>query len=143
MTKYIYTYGVFDLLHPGHVRFLKKCKELDKKTYLIVGVVSDKEVKENKDPRKPILTQFERMEILSHLNTIDRVMLQATYDPVPNLISLKNEGIKVEIVAKGDDKFQIHGEKYLLENGGKFIFPKYEEAFSTSDIIKKIIQNFS
>jgi D-beta-D-heptose 7-phosphate kinase / D-beta-D-heptose 1-phosphate adenosyltransferase len=143
MNKYIYTYGVFDLLHPGHVRFLKKCKGLIQNSYLIVGVVSDKEVKENKDPRKPILSQNERMEILSHINTVDRVMLQATYDPVPNLIILKNEGIKIEMVAKGDDKFQIHGEKYLNDNGGKFVFPKYENEFSTSDIIKKIIENFT
>lgn len=143
MTNYIYTYGVFDLLHPGHVRFLKKCRELMPSSYLIVGVISDSEVRENKDPRKPILSQNDRMEILSHLNTVDRVMLQHTYDPVPNLINLKNEGLKIEILAKGDDKFQIHGEKYLNENGGKFVFPKYENEFSTSDIIKKIIENFS
>jgi len=143
MISYIYTYGVFDLLHPGHVRFLKKCKELMPSSYLIVGVVSDREVKQNKDSRKPILTQNERMEILSHLSTVDRVMLQQTYDPVPNLRFLKNEGIQIEILAKGDDKFQIHGEKYVIENGGKFVFPKYENEFSTSDIIKKIIQNFS
>jgi D-beta-D-heptose 7-phosphate kinase/D-beta-D-heptose 1-phosphate adenosyltransferase len=143
MNKYIYTYGVFDLLHPGHVRFLKKCKELAHSSYLIVGVVSDIEVRKNKDPRKPIFSQDERMEILSNLSMVDRVLLQTTYDPVSNLKMLKNEGIKIEILAKGDDKFQIHGEKYLNDNGGKFFFPKYEDEFSTTDIIKKIIQKFS
>ena len=138
--RIVYTYGVFDLIHPGHIAFLGKCKALG--DFLIVGVVLDKEIRTVKDPKKPIMPENWRLELLQNIKAVDYVLYQETYDPADNLLLLAKEGIKVDVLAKGDDMFQIKGVSTIEKLGGKFVAPSYTSGYSTSEIIGKIVERY-
>src|SRR6187401_2416409 len=65
----VFTNGVFDLLHPGHVRYLREARRLG--DALIVGVNSDRSVRANKGPDRPLTPEAERAEVLSSLGCVD------------------------------------------------------------------------
>ena len=136
----VYTYGVFDLLHPGHIEFFKKCKKLG--DILIVGIVRDKEVREVKDPKKPIMPEDWRFKLVENVKSVDYVLYQETYNPSDNLLSLSEKGLVIDILAKGDDMYQIQGIETIEKLGGRFIAPAYSPEYSTSDIIKKIVSRY-
>jgi len=136
----VYTYGVFDLTHPGHIEFFRKCKKLG--DILIVGIVLDKEIRTEKDPRKPIMPEEWRFKNVEAIKYVDYVINQKTYNPSNNLISLHKKGIKVDILAKGDDMYQIHGTKTIEKLGGRFITPAYTEGYSTSELIKTVMKRY-
>ena len=137
--RIIYTYGVYDLMHPGHIRFFQKCKRVG--DILIVGIVSDKEVQTVKDPKKPIMQESWRFELVKNVKCVDYVINQKTYDPSENLLAMNKLGLKVDILAKGDDMYQIKGVDTIESLGGKFLPIPYEksENFSTSELIRKIL----
>jgi len=128
----VYTYGAFDLLHPGHINMLKTAKSYGDK--LIVGVVSDDAIKKLKGKNRPIQKQEDRIKIVSSLKCVDRVMPQNSYDPVPNM-----ENIGPDVLVKGDDWDYIPGQEWIQKNNGKLIKPKYSEGWSTSNIIKQVV----
>ena len=70
--RIVFTNGVFDLLHPGHLRYLRKARALG--DVLIVGVNSDRSVQANKGPGRPITPEGERVEILASLDCVDAVV---------------------------------------------------------------------
>src|SRR5882757_7765646 len=78
----VFTNGVFDLLHPGHVRYLTAARRLG--DVLFVGLNGDRSVRANKGPDRPIITELERAEILSALSCVDAVVLFD--DPTPHLL---------------------------------------------------------
>jgi len=129
--KTVYTYGAFDLLHPGHLKLLETAKTHGNK--LIVGIVSDNAIKKLKGKNRPIQNQDTRYKIISSLKCVDQVVHQKEYDPTPNL-----KIHKPDILVKGDDWEKIPGEQHILKNGGKLIKPPYTQGYSTSDIIKQI-----
>jgi rfaE bifunctional protein kinase chain/domain/rfaE bifunctional protein nucleotidyltransferase chain/domain len=137
--KIVHCHGVFDIVHIGHIKHLKKAK--DHGDILIVTVTSDKFV--NKGLNRPIFNQKKRLEFLSELESVDFVCL-SNFPSATNLIKL----IKPHIYVKGqdyknskDDKTgKINFEAQLIKKfGGKIIFT-YEETFSSSNIIN---DNFS
>jgi rfaE bifunctional protein nucleotidyltransferase chain/domain len=67
--------GGFDLLHVGHVRYLQAAKELTKGGLLFVGVNSDASVRAAKGPRRPVMPEKERAEIVDALRCVDRVVI--------------------------------------------------------------------
>jgi D-beta-D-heptose 7-phosphate kinase/D-beta-D-heptose 1-phosphate adenosyltransferase len=69
----VFTNGVFDLLHPGHVRYLQQARSLG--DALIVGLNSDESVRRNKGPERPITPQSERAELLAALDCVDAVVV--------------------------------------------------------------------
>src|SRR5262249_15864688 len=69
----VFTNGVFDLLHPGHVRYLQRARGLG--DALIIGVNSDRSVRANKGPDRPITPEAERVEILEALACVDGVVI--------------------------------------------------------------------
>src|SRR4051812_13262843 len=69
----VFTNGVFDLLHPGHVRYLQHARSLG--DVLIVGVNSDRSVRSNKGPARPIVPEAERAEVLAALDCVDAVAI--------------------------------------------------------------------
>src|SRR5689334_24031482 len=69
----VFTNGVFDLLHPGHVRYLQQARALG--DLLIVGLNSDRSVRTNKGPDRPITTEDERAEVLAALACVDAVTI--------------------------------------------------------------------
>lgn len=131
LEKIVYTYGAWDLLHPGHVKMLETAKSYGDK--LIVGIVSDKAVRELKGKDRPIQNQKARLQMVRSLRCVDSVTYQNEYDPTPNL-----EMYRPGILVKGDDWEHIPGSEYIESHGGKLIKPPYTKGPSTSALIKKI-----
>jgi D-beta-D-heptose 7-phosphate kinase/D-beta-D-heptose 1-phosphate adenosyltransferase len=134
--KIIYTYGAFDLLHPGHIKLLQRAKDLG--DYLIVGIAGDESIKKLKGNDRPIQNQKDRAFIVESLDMVDEVMLQEEYDPSVNLKQLANDNKSVSILAKGDDWTYIPGTETIEELGGILVKLSYSKGFSTSEMVKKI-----
>jgi D-beta-D-heptose 7-phosphate kinase/D-beta-D-heptose 1-phosphate adenosyltransferase len=130
--KIVFTNGCFDLLHPGHLKILNESKK--KGDILIVGLNSDKSVKNLKGKTRPIINQLDRANILSSLNVVDYVIIFDEKTPL-NII----KSIKPDIITKGSDykNKNIVGSNYIKKRGGKIILiPNYKN-YSTSKIIEK------
>ena len=136
--KVVFTNGVFDLIHSGHVDYLSKAKELG--DVLIVGLNSDDSVKRIKGDKRPILKQQERAFILSNLKPVDYVIL-FNDDTPEKLIS----EIIPDILVKGADWSveKIVGKDVVEKNGGKVMNIKFVNDQSTSKIIELIVQRYS
>lgn len=132
--KIIFTNGCFDLFHYGHLQSLLKAKSLG--DILIVAVNSDNSVRINKGDLRPIVSEDNRMEILSALECVDYVIKMNDTTPV-NLINL----IKPDISVKGSNwKDKYIPEKEVIESyGGRIEFIDLQPGFSTTDEIKKIL----
>lgn len=128
-----YSYGVWDLLHVGHVRQLEEArKHCD---YLVVGVFTDEVAESFK--RRPIISEYERAEMVIALKCVDQVVIQCSIDPTD---MLEQEG--VDILFHGDDWDTIPGAEYMESTGGKVITPPYTKSVSTSGIIKLIRERY-
>lgn len=132
----IYIDGVFDLFHRGHLEALKSAKNLYNDSYLIVGIVSDKDAESYK--RKPIINEVDRVEIIKNLKMVDDVIFPCPMTPTKEFI----EENKIDLVVHGfaDEKDWKNQEKYFEEiiKLGKFKKTNYYNKCSTTDIIKKI-----
>jgi len=132
--KIVTTNGTFDLLHPGHVRYLNKAKALG--DLLIVLINSDSSVKQLKGASRPVLAQEIRKEMLLNLKCVDLVIIFNELNPLKYL-----EFIKPDFHVKGGsfETENIIKEQEIVEhNGGKFIVMSLEGSFSTSSIIDRI-----
>ena len=136
--KVVFTNGVFDLIHSGHVDYLSKAKKLGE--VLIVGLNSDESVKRIKGDKRPILKQEERAFILSNLKPVDYVVL-FDEDTPEKLIS----EIIPEILVKGADWAveKIVGKEIVEKHGGKVMNIEFVNDQSTSRIIDLIVQRYS
>jgi rfaE bifunctional protein nucleotidyltransferase chain/domain len=136
--KVVFTNGVFDLIHSGHVDYLSKAKKLG--DVLIVGLNSDNSVKRIKGDKRPILKQKERAFILSNLKPVDFVLL-FDEDTPEKLIS----EIIPDILVKGADWAveKIVGREVVEKNGGKVMNIEFVNDQSTSKIIDLIVQRYS
>ena len=132
--KIVTTNGVFDILHLGHVKYLEEAKKLG--DILIVGVNTDKSVKQNKGDKRPINDEKSRMSVLAALESVDYVFLFNENDPRNWLDKIKpNIHVKA-----GDYKLSQIIEKDVVErNGGKIIITKVENGYSTTKLISKIL----
>jgi rfaE bifunctional protein nucleotidyltransferase chain/domain len=124
----VYTYGVFDLLHSGHIALLKEARALG--DFLVVGIFTDKVVEGFK--RKPVMGENERLEIVKNLKMVDSAMLQDDFSPKKNIVSLKPD-----IVAKGPGA-GWEKDNFPIFDGVKSVFLNYHPGTSTSGLIKKI-----
>lgn len=133
--KIVTTNGVFDILHIGHIRYLKKAKELG--DTLIIAINSDKSTKKLKGPKRPINDQDIRAEALSALEFVDYVLIFNETDPV-KILSV----IKPDFHVKGGDynMDDIIEKKVVESNKGKVILVPEIKGFSTTDLIDKIIR---
>lgn len=133
--KVVYTYGVFDLYHSGHVQLLKKAKKLG--DYLIVGLFTDDVAASFK--RTPVIPFDHRKKMLEHSVMVDKVIAQNELSPDKNI-----RKIAPHILAKGpgagwDPKIRMApGEETIRKMGGKVVRLPYHRGISTSEIIKKI-----
>lgn len=136
--KVVFTNGVFDLIHSGHVDYLSKAKKLGE--VLIVGLNSDESVKRIKGERRPILKQEERAFILSNFKPVDYVVL-FDEDTPEKLIS----EIIPDILVKGADWAveKIVGKEIVEKNGGKVVNIEFVNNQSTSKIIDLIVKRYS
>lgn len=129
----VYTYGAFDLLHPGHIKMLETAASFGDE--LIVGIVGDKAIRDLKGKDRPIQNEKDRLRTVQSLKCVDVAMMQKDYDPEPNL-----EKIKPDILVKGDDWDHIPGQEWMKKHGGKLIKPPYSGGWSTSATVKKIME---
>ena len=131
--KIVFTNGVFDIIHRGHVEYL-----IDAKSHgdvLIVGVNSDLSVKRIKDSNRPINNENDRAFVLLNLKPVDYVVIFEEDTPY-NLIKT----IQPNVLVKGGDwkMKDIVGSDIVLENGGQVFSLKFIDNYSTTAIIKKI-----
>jgi rfaE bifunctional protein nucleotidyltransferase chain/domain len=131
--KVVFTNGVFDLLHIGHVTYLAKAAELGDK--LIIGLNADSSVKRIKGESRPINDQNSRAALLASLFFVDGVVMFDEDTPL-NLISY----LLPDILVKGADYAveNIVGAKEVIANGGEVKTITFVEGYSSTSIIKKI-----
>jgi D-glycero-beta-D-manno-heptose 1-phosphate adenylyltransferase len=127
--RIVFTNGVFDLLHPGHVRYLQAARA--EGDALIVGVNSDRSVRTNKGPTRPITPEAERAEILAALACVDAV---AIFDDLTPADIIRR--IQPDVLVKGADA--IVGRDTVEARGGKVVRIPVEAGWSTSSIVEKI-----
>ncbi len=131
--KIVFTNGCFDILHVGHVRYLKESSKYG--DVMIVGLNSDSSVKRLKGDSRPLNKELDRAEVLSALGFVDYVVIFEEDTPE----ELLNE-IKPNIYTKGADYTleTLPEAKTVLKNGGKVEFITLVEGKSTTNIIKKM-----
>lgn len=130
--KIVFTNGVFDLLHVGHVRYLQEARSLG--DALVIGVNSDASVKRLKGPTRPVQTESDRAEILAALGAVDFTVI-FTDDTPATLI----EKVRPDILVKGGDwKIdQIVGAPFVQSYGGQVMSLQFVDGKSTTKIIEK------
>lgn len=130
----VFTNGVFDLLHPGHIRYLRDARALGDR--LIVGVNSDRSARAlGKAPDRPINPEAERAEVLSALAAVDAVVV-FDEDTPHEIIS----ALQPDVLVKGADwgENAIVGRDVVEARGGKVVRIAIAEGYSTTAIINRI-----
>lgn len=135
--KIVFTNGCFDILHPGHIGYLRKARQLG--DVLVVGVNSDRSVREIKGEQRPILSQEERCEILSGLESVSFVTVFDESTP-RQLI----QTILPDILVKGGDWGidEIVGREEVEAAGGQVLAIPFEPGQSTTGIIDRILRAY-
>ncbi len=135
--KTVFTNGCFDLLHPGHIDTLSRARQMG--DVLIVGVNSDRSVREVKGPLRPILTQDERTRLLSGLDSVDYVTVFDENTPrrliaalLPDVL-VKGGGWTVETIV---------GRQEVEAAGGRVVPLPYLEGQSSTAIIERILHRY-
>jgi D-beta-D-heptose 7-phosphate kinase/D-beta-D-heptose 1-phosphate adenosyltransferase len=130
----VFTNGCFDILHRGHVHVLRQAKALG--DLLIVALNSDRSVKAIKGPRRPILSEIDRVELIGAMEMVDYVVLFDEPDPY-HLIA----AIKPNVLAKGGDwsAEKVIGADVVEQAGGRVALIPYLKGFSSSEIIERIL----
>jgi D-glycero-beta-D-manno-heptose 1-phosphate adenylyltransferase len=131
--RIVFTNGVFDLLHPGHVRYLQDARALG--DLLIVGLNADESVRRNKGPARPINSQDERAEVLAALACVDAVVIFGEDTP-GDIIRL----VQPDILVKGADwaADAIVGRDTVEARGGRVVRIPVEAGYSTTAIVERI-----
>ena len=131
--RLVFTNGVFDLLHVGHVRYLTQARTLG--DALVVAINSDRTVRELKGADRPVFDEAERAEILTALRVVDYVVVFDDISPR----SLIAELLPDVLVKGGDyDLDQIHGREEVEAAGGHVISLPFVDGSSTTTLIQKM-----
>jgi D-beta-D-heptose 7-phosphate kinase/D-beta-D-heptose 1-phosphate adenosyltransferase len=129
----VFTNGVFDILHPGHIFSLSQAaKEAD---FLIVGLNSDNSVKRLKGQQRPVTNQDSRALLLASLLMVDAVVIFEEDTPLELINS-----IRPDVLVKGGDYTieNIVGAKEVISNGGRVVINPVLEGYSTTNTIDKL-----
>jgi rfaE bifunctional protein nucleotidyltransferase chain/domain len=129
----VFTNGVFDLLHPGHVRYLQEARALG--DLLIVGLNSDTSVRSIKGPDRPINSERERAEVLLALACVDGVVIFE--DETPHAII---STLRPDVLVKGADwgPNDIVGRDIVEAHGGRVVRIALSPGHSTSQLIRTV-----
>ena len=132
----VFTNGCFDLLHPGHVRYLKQARALG--GALVVALNSDASVRALKGANRPILNQRERAEVIAALESVDYVVVFDEETPRSLIAALVPD-----VLVKGGDWQidQIVGRDEVEAAGGRVLSLPFVEGLSTTDIIGRILES--
>jgi len=131
--RLVFTNGVFDLLHVGHVRYLAAARALG--DHLLVAINSDRTVRVLKGPGRPVVNENERAELLVALESVAYVVVFDDVSPRSLIASLLPD-----VLVKGGDYQldEIHGREEVEAAGGKVIALPFIEGSSTSGIIERM-----
>ena len=131
--RLVFTNGVFDLLHVGHVRYLEQARGCG--DALLVALNSDRSVRELKGASRPVISQNERAEVLAALRSVSYVTIFD--DTSPRFLIAR---LLPDVLVKGGDYnlVEIHGREEVEGAGGKVVSLPFVEGASTSTIIDKM-----
>lgn len=129
----VFTNGCFDLIHIGHIRYLKQARSLG--DLLVIGVNTDDSITKLKGSGRPIMTLADRMEILLALRCVDIVV--PFPEPTPTELIRQ---VRPDILVKGGDwpREKIAGREFVESYGGKTISLPFHKGSSTTSIIQRI-----
>jgi rfaE bifunctional protein nucleotidyltransferase chain/domain len=133
----VFTNGCFDLLHPGHVRYLEQARGLG--DALVVALNSDRAVRELKGPARPILTEDERAEVIAALGCVDLVTVFDDVSPREAIVA-----VAPDVLVKGGDwgVGEIIGREEVEAQGGRVLSLPFVDGCSTSDIVERIASRY-
>lgn len=136
--KIVFTNGCFDILHPGHTRYLWEARRLG--DYLLVAVNSDRSVKAIKGQGRPVMTVEERTEVLAALGFVDGIVIFDEDTPLKII-----QELLPDVLVKGGDwtEDRIVGADVVKGAGGKVKRIPFVSGYSTSGIIRKIREGIS
>jgi len=131
--RLVFTNGCFDLLHPGHVRYLGQARAMG--DALVVALNGDRSVRNLKGQGRPILKEQERAEVISGLEAVDYVTIFDEETPRELIAELLPD-----VLVKGGDwpLDQIIGREEVEASGGRAVSLPYVEGSSTSEIIERV-----
>lgn len=129
----VFTNGCFDVMHTGHVEFLKFCKSQG--DIVVVGLNSDASVKQIKGPNRPVNTQYDRASVLAAMETVDYITI---FDEPEPLALIKK--VKPDVLVKGQDWAEkgVVGRQFVESCGGTIVLAPLVEGKSTTSVIEKI-----
>ncbi|MBI5238355.1 MAG: D-glycero-beta-D-manno-heptose 1-phosphate adenylyltransferase [Deltaproteobacteria bacterium] len=133
--KIVFTNGCFDIIHAGHVRYLRKAKACG--DVLVVGLNSDSSVRKIKGERRPIVRERERAEVLGALSSVDYVVMFSEPTPIKLIATLIPD-----VLVKGADwaEKNIVGADIVKKNRGRLARIRLAKGRSTTNIIKRILR---
>jgi rfaE bifunctional protein nucleotidyltransferase chain/domain len=133
--RVVFTNGVFDVVHPGHVRYLAFARSLG--DALIVGVNADASVRRIKGPARPINPEGERAEVVAALGCVEAAVIFEEDTPA-EIVRL----VQPDVLVKGADwpADQIVGRDTVEARGGRVVLAQVEPGFSTSAIIARVLK---
>ncbi len=131
----VFTNGVFDLIHPGHVRYLREARALG--GALVVAVNSDESVRRLKGEKRPVLPQNERVKILASLESVDYVIVFEEDTPLETI-----EALRPDVLVKGADYTldQVAGRREVESWGGHVRTIQLTPGASSSEIVGRIVE---
>jgi rfaE bifunctional protein nucleotidyltransferase chain/domain len=131
--RIVFTNGCFDILHPGHIDYLAKARQLG--DVLLLGLNTDDSVRRIKGEHRPINTQEARAALLASLSFVDAVVLFDQDTPL-DLIKV----VKPDVLVKGSDykPDDIVGSEVVNKKGGSIKTIEFLEGYSTTSLIQKI-----
>jgi rfaE bifunctional protein nucleotidyltransferase chain/domain len=131
--RVVFTQGCFDLLHPGHVRFLEEARKLG--DFLVVAVYSDEGARRLKGADRPIIPQQERAEVLAALESVDTVVILD--QPAPRELIAR---LLLNVLVQDKDSLpdQLVGREEVEAAGGRVVSIPSVEGYSTSRILRAI-----
>ncbi|MEP9412424.1 MAG: D-glycero-beta-D-manno-heptose 1-phosphate adenylyltransferase [Candidatus Brocadia sp.] len=133
--KIVFTNGCFDILHVGHVEYLKFARKQG--DLLVVGLNTDGSVRKQKGPTRPFVSEAERAKMLAALEDVTYVVLFDELTPL-NLIM----AVKPDVLVKGEDwkNAGAVGGEFVESYGGKVVFAPFVNGVSTTNIVSRIIR---
>lgn len=134
--RIVFTNGVFDLLHVGHIRYLREARAMG--DVLVVALNTDESVARLKGPRRPLLPLSERVKIMAGLEMVDFVTWFAEDTPL-EIITL----LQPDVLVKGGDYTPdtIVGRDVVEARGGKVVAVPLTEGASTTTLVHRILQS--
>ena len=131
--RIVFTNGCFDLIHPGHVRYLRSAKRLG--DVLVVGLNSDASVRRLKGATRPLVPQRDRCEVVAALEMVDYVTVFNADTPYALI-----KQVQPDVLVKGGDwtPERIVGADLVLARGGRVRSLRFAKGYSTTRLVERI-----